>query len=238
MNFGEKLRQLRNEQGLTQPELAEAVGIEQSYLSKLETGKSIPSAEVFGQILGFFSCDIGDLVDDLDQRSRLQLRQIPVVSNYFSEQRDLIIGSRRRWLFVACISVAIGTGLFYAGYSHLFVPEKVYQYRSAGIVLDGESKDIFSREIPRTPLPPDLYPDAAARTASLVARLDEDFFATREYKGTVFNIPVDGGSRTYNLASAGVVSSWVNKGVSALGLMLASFGLVLLAVERKLARFQ
>ena len=35
MNFGEKLRDLRNEKKWTQPELADAIGIEQSYLSKL-----------------------------------------------------------------------------------------------------------------------------------------------------------------------------------------------------------
>jgi len=36
MNFGDRIRQLRQDKGLTQPELADAMGIEQSYLSKLE----------------------------------------------------------------------------------------------------------------------------------------------------------------------------------------------------------
>ena len=35
MNFGDRIRQLRQDKGLTQPELADAMGIEQSYLSKL-----------------------------------------------------------------------------------------------------------------------------------------------------------------------------------------------------------
>ena len=37
MKFGDKLKELRNEKEMTQPELAEAIGIEQSYLSKLRT---------------------------------------------------------------------------------------------------------------------------------------------------------------------------------------------------------
>lgn len=40
MTFADKIRSLRLALDLTQPELADAIGIEQSYLSKLETGKS------------------------------------------------------------------------------------------------------------------------------------------------------------------------------------------------------
>ncbi len=70
MNFGEKLRQLRNDKDLTQPELAEAMGIEQSYLSKLENDKSLPSNDVLNRILDVFGLEIGDLVDDLNQVAR------------------------------------------------------------------------------------------------------------------------------------------------------------------------
>lgn len=51
MHFGERLKQLRTERGLTQPQLAQAAGIEQSYLSKLENDKSVPSAEMFSTLL-------------------------------------------------------------------------------------------------------------------------------------------------------------------------------------------
>jgi len=43
MNFGERIKQLRTARNMTQPQLAEAIGIEQSYLSKLENDKSVPS---------------------------------------------------------------------------------------------------------------------------------------------------------------------------------------------------
>ncbi|MDQ2077737.1 helix-turn-helix domain-containing protein [Marinimicrobium sp. ABcell2] len=36
MTLGERLRQLRTEKSWTQPQAAETIGIEQSYLSKLE----------------------------------------------------------------------------------------------------------------------------------------------------------------------------------------------------------
>ena len=50
MSFHENLRTLRLARGLTQPLLAEKAGIEQSYLSKLENGRSKPSDEVLARI--------------------------------------------------------------------------------------------------------------------------------------------------------------------------------------------
>lgn len=50
MAFHETLRAIRLAKGLTQPALAEAAQIEQSYLSKLENGRSSPSDEVLTRL--------------------------------------------------------------------------------------------------------------------------------------------------------------------------------------------
>lgn len=50
MSFSENLRTLRIARGLTQPALAEKAGIEQSYLSKLENGRSKPSEDVLTRL--------------------------------------------------------------------------------------------------------------------------------------------------------------------------------------------
>jgi transcriptional regulator with XRE-family HTH domain len=50
MSFNENLRTLRLARGLTQPALAEKAGIEQSYLSKLENGRSKPSEDVLSRL--------------------------------------------------------------------------------------------------------------------------------------------------------------------------------------------
>lgn len=50
MSFHENLRTLRLARGLTQPALAEKAGIEQSYLSKLENGRSRPSEDVLTRL--------------------------------------------------------------------------------------------------------------------------------------------------------------------------------------------
>lgn len=50
MKFGVYLRSLREKAGWTQPEAAEKIEIEQSYLSKLETGKCFPSEDIFSKL--------------------------------------------------------------------------------------------------------------------------------------------------------------------------------------------
>ena len=98
MNFGDKLRKLRKDKGFTQPELATAMGIEQSYLSKLENNRSLPSNDVLQRILDVFDTDIGTLVDDLDQGVRNQLRQIPDIAEHFNHRKQVMLVNRKRWL--------------------------------------------------------------------------------------------------------------------------------------------
>ena len=224
MNLGEKLRLLRQQRNLTQPELAEAMGIEQSYLSKLENAKSVPSGDVFSRVLDVFQLSVGDLVDDLDLGVRSQLRSIPEVAGYFEEQRRLMIGSRRFWLMTSSILLAVGAALIYAGQVELFVGNMVFTYDSEGIVREGESKEVFL--------------DRERDDPSLEGRWNEDYLVTRGFRGDVFSIPVDGGSRTYHLSDRELNDPWQNKAMAAFGVLLVVLGVTGLVLERKLSRFQ
>ena len=62
MKFGDYLRQKREEKNWTQPEASAAAGIEQSYLSKLETGKSWPSEDVFARVASVYGIEVDDMV--------------------------------------------------------------------------------------------------------------------------------------------------------------------------------
>jgi len=224
MDLGEKLRTFRQQRNFTQPELAAAMGIEQSYLSKLENGKSIPSSDVFGRILEVFQIGVDDLVDDLDQAVRGQLRQIPVVAQHFDEQKRVILGSRRRWLLISAALLATGAALIYAGAVDLFVPNSAWYYISEGIVREGEPREIF---LERGPDAPDL-----------AGRRLEDYLVVRSYRGDTFNVPVDGGSRTYHLDQRRTDDPWQNKAIGTLGVLLLVFGATGLVLEKKLSRFQ
>ena len=232
MNFGDKLRTLRKDKQLTQPELAAAMGIEQSYLSKLENNRSLPSNDMLQRILDVFGIDVGGLVDDLDQGVRNQLRQIPDVAEHFNRQKQAMIGNRKRWLLWSAVLVALGVGLIYAGSVHLFFPDVVYQYKSHGVIHEGESKEIF-----RNPLiPRGADPAEANRILNDIQdRADEDYLRTSSFAGEIFNVPVDGGSRTYYLHNEQQVDPWQNKAVTFIGVIMLAFGAVGLLLERKLA---
>jgi transcriptional regulator with XRE-family HTH domain len=236
MNFGEKLRQLRLDRKLTQPELAEAMGIEQSYLSKLENCKSLPSGDVLHRMLDVFDLDVGTLVDDLDQGVRNQLRQIPYVADHFNRQKQLIIGNRRRWLLVSAALFSVGAALVYGGSVRLFASDVVYQYVSHGIVRDGESKEIF--QILSSPTRNPFRQLSPSGHASLKSRTDEEFLQTRDFRGNVFNIPVDGGSRTFYLEDRNQIDAWENKAAASAGILMMALGLIGIVLEKKLSRYQ
>lgn len=62
MEFHEKLQQLRKSRGLTQEELAEALFVSRTAISKWESGKGYPSIDSLKEISGFFSVTIDDLL--------------------------------------------------------------------------------------------------------------------------------------------------------------------------------
>ena len=62
MEFGEKLQMLRKNRGLTQEELAEALFVSRTAVSKWESGRGYPSIDSLKQISAYFSVTIDDLL--------------------------------------------------------------------------------------------------------------------------------------------------------------------------------
>ena len=62
MEFGEKLQELRKCRGLTQEELAEALYVSRTAISKWESGRGYPNIESLKDISKFFSVSIDELL--------------------------------------------------------------------------------------------------------------------------------------------------------------------------------
>lgn len=62
MEFHEKLRELRNQKGLTQEELAEALFVSRTAISKWEAGRGYPSIDSLKELSRYFSVTIDDLL--------------------------------------------------------------------------------------------------------------------------------------------------------------------------------
>lgn len=61
---GGKIRTLRKERHLTQAELAQRIGVQQSDLCRMENGEYKVSLETLFKILGVFGIEIGDFFHD------------------------------------------------------------------------------------------------------------------------------------------------------------------------------
>lgn len=62
MEFHEKLQELRKNRGLTQEELAEALYVSRTAISKWESGRGYPSIDSLKEIASYFSVSIDDLL--------------------------------------------------------------------------------------------------------------------------------------------------------------------------------
>ena len=76
--FGEKLRKLRAERGISLKEMAEGVGVSSAYLSALEHGKrGRPSWYLIQKIISYFNI-IWDEAEDVVHLARISHPRIPI----------------------------------------------------------------------------------------------------------------------------------------------------------------
>ncbi|MBQ3865588.1 MAG: helix-turn-helix transcriptional regulator [Clostridia bacterium] len=62
MEFNEKLQQLRKSKGLTQEELAQAIFVSRTAVSKWESGRGYPNIDSLKELAAFFSITVDELI--------------------------------------------------------------------------------------------------------------------------------------------------------------------------------
>jgi len=62
--FGEKLRTLREQRGITQQQLADELGFSQVYLANLELGKKKPNVELLLKLSVLFGVSVDEMIKD------------------------------------------------------------------------------------------------------------------------------------------------------------------------------
>ena len=70
MTFGEKLKKLRKENGLTQEELAEKLYVTRTAVSKWETDKGFPAIDSLKLISELFQISLDELISDSDVENK------------------------------------------------------------------------------------------------------------------------------------------------------------------------
>ena len=88
MEFHEKLQELRKSRGLTQEELAEALYVSRTAVSKWESGRGYPSIDSLKEISKYFSVTIDDLLSGEALISIAEIENKTNIQNLF----DLLFG--------------------------------------------------------------------------------------------------------------------------------------------------
>jgi transcriptional regulator with XRE-family HTH domain len=241
VNVGERIRQLRSERNLTQPQLAQAIGIEQSYLSKLENDKSVPSADIFQAVLKAFAIDVGSFLKGVDAKIvHGDLRQIPEVANLLNADNKRRVHGIKRWLFGSAALCVLGLTSAVAGYRGFLFPNTQYNYRSEGVVLAGEPSNIFDDfrmlVMAKVSAQELTHQEGEKRAAEYISRVNQESRVSNEYRGLAFVEPVEGGSRSYKFWGQAEVTRRENRYLLLLGTLLTFAGIFGFFVEFRLRK--
>lgn len=97
MTLGEKIRQLRKRNKMTQGELAERIGTHESHIGRYEKDQSVPTSPVLKKISQVFNISVDYLLFDKEETSltakiadKELLEQFEEVDKMDQEKRELI----------------------------------------------------------------------------------------------------------------------------------------------------
>lgn len=190
MKFGDYLRQKREECGWTQPEAAAKAKIEQSYLSKLETGKGYPSEDIFERLVSAYSINTAEMASTIFSAELDKLREIKEVRAVVLSRQQNQSRFMRGWLVAGLVMLMIGGAALGIAHSIPADQRMEFHYRSEGVILKGESPQIFK-------LLESGQEDANGK--NLTERANYDFQTLHDNKGNTYIVPVNGGYRKYSL---------------------------------------
>lgn len=228
MKLGEKIKMLRTEQEMTQPDLADKAGIEQSYLSKLENDKGSPSFDIINRIAMALGTSGMDLINSLSQRYiEGHLAHIPEVAAEYENIRQRREISLKKRFLLASLCIVLGAGALTAGITELFFPEIAYDYSSDGVILESEPIEQFNSSQISEIMETDR--EREERLLANKARFDRVFKLTHEYRGRFFIEEVPDGRRLYQLGNTPHRADRPQNGIIiTAGIMLIVSGMLIL----------
>lgn len=188
MKFGDYLRQKREEKGWTQPEAAAKAKIEQSYLSKLETGKSYPSEDIFSRLVDAYEINTAEMASNIFSAELDKLREIKQVRAIVLSRQQNQTRFMRGWLVAGLVMLMLAGAVLGMAFSIPNDPAYEYHYRSEGVIFEGEPPLVFKFLEAGVP---------DKDNKALTDRIDYDFQVLGDDRGKIFMVPVEGGFRRY-----------------------------------------
>lgn len=86
--IGAKIKELRLLKGLTQEQLSEKIGIDNKKLSRIETGKTLPSLKLTGELNKIFNFDFYNLIENKKQKVCIPDNTLIQALNIFNSAKN------------------------------------------------------------------------------------------------------------------------------------------------------
>lgn len=223
MKLGEKIKLLRSEMDLTQPELARKAGIEQSYLSKVENEKGSPSFDVINRIAMSLETSGMEIINSLNQSYiEDKLSHIPEVAAEYAVIRKKRESSLKKRYIASAFIIVLGFGLLVLGGNNILYPEFSHNYISEGVVLEGEAIDQFSTS--RISEIGETREEWKDRLKNNRDRNDRVYYSSYDTNVPSFIEKVAGGRRLYNYNGNTEIKRIQNDVVLIFGIMFIMSG--------------
>lgn len=236
MTLGEQFKQIRLSQGLSQPELAELAGIEQSYLSKLENDKSQPSNDILRKLLQAYQITLATLLAPLEQAYiKENLLAIADIEQYYKKLSASVVNKQRNLLYLASVLIVVAVTMFYSGFSKVLFSEEVHEYYSRGVVLEGEPLDVFTGWFTLIDEQDRNKFDELRRQKGIeiAKRKDPQVVLSFDNKGQSYDVKVDGGRRLFKFKAIGDQPRSINAWLQIFGVFFMATGIMCFVLERR-----
>lgn len=229
MTFGDYLRNKREAFGWTQPEAALKAGIEQSYLSKLETGKSIPSEEVFSRLVTAYDLDLNEMTETLSEPELARLKEIGAIRKLVLKTHAQDREMTRDWMLAGLTCMMVGAASLGVAVLSNGQNQTIYSYTSLGVLEKGEPLDAFNIVDTSFSGTGEARVIFEEQKTKMTRRLDQARVETNDNHGSWFVRDVREGIRIYELvgkAEASSLGGWFL--IPAFALLAGSFGCFLI----------
>ena len=130
MNIGKKIRQMRNQKGLTQEELADRCELTKGYISQLENDLTSPSIATLSDIIGALGTSLKEFFNEEEERPLVYKK-----ADYVTKEQDkmlftwLIPSAQKNEMEPALVTLAPG------GETEEDIPHEGEEF---GFVLEGK----------------------------------------------------------------------------------------------------
>lgn len=239
MTLGHFIKQIRTQKGLSQPQLAEQMCVEQSYLSKLENDKSVPSNEVFRKLLTALNLSLDECMQTLSTLGkREELSQIPDIEYWYKQHQQSKQKQYKQLAIFAILLVSFGVGLFWSGYKQIFFSERLFEYESQGVLQAGEPVELYRKWrfllVPHSRNSDIEFVEQVQ--LAMAKRLDKKTELFSDYRGGAYTESVTDGRRHYRFQGSRFVERVENAWLQFVGLLCLSAGVMLTLVGKRLVK--